>query len=116
VNRRATLGFFVLAVTAAGCMFCFKLYSFMRTIKRDELAGFVNKPATAALPRRAKVSPVVGGAHVMDVLGSSSRALVRVPRAPKARGATYAALFGVLRRPRRELCVVERPRRPLRPR
>jgi len=39
VNRRAILSFFVLAVTVAGCMFCFKLYSFMRTIKRDEMAG-----------------------------------------------------------------------------
>ena len=44
MTRRAILIFFVLAVIAAGCMFCFKLYSFMRTIKRDELAGFVHDP------------------------------------------------------------------------
>lgn len=36
--------FFVLAVTVAGCMFCFKLFSFLRTIKRDELAGFAFDP------------------------------------------------------------------------
>jgi hypothetical protein len=38
------LAFFVLAITAAGCMFCFKLFSFMRTIKRDELVGFAFDP------------------------------------------------------------------------
>ena len=44
MTRRAILAFFVLAVMAAGCMFCFKLYSFMRTIKRDELVGFAFDP------------------------------------------------------------------------
>ena len=42
--RRAVLGFFVLAVTAAGCMFTYKLFAFLKTIKRDELAGFAFDP------------------------------------------------------------------------
>lgn len=36
--------FFVLAVTAAGAMFVFKLFSFLTTIRRDELAGFAFDP------------------------------------------------------------------------
>ena len=36
--------FFVLACSAAGCMFLFKLFSFLKTIKRDELAGFAFDP------------------------------------------------------------------------
>ena len=36
--------FFVIACTAAGCMFIYKLFSFMKTIKRDELAGFAFDP------------------------------------------------------------------------
>jgi nitrogen fixation-related uncharacterized protein len=36
--------FFVLAVTAAGCMFCYKLTAFLKTIRRDELAGFAFDP------------------------------------------------------------------------
>lgn len=36
--------FFVLACLVAGGMFIFKLFSFMRTIKRDELAGFAFDP------------------------------------------------------------------------
>ena len=36
--------FFVLACTTAGCMFIYKLFSFLRTIKRDELAGFAFDP------------------------------------------------------------------------
>jgi nitrogen fixation-related uncharacterized protein len=46
--RPRTLGplhiFFLLAVTAAGCMFVFKLFSFLKTIKKDELAGFAYDP------------------------------------------------------------------------
>lgn len=42
--RRGVLLFFALAVTAAGCMFTFKLFSFLKTIKRDELAGFAFDP------------------------------------------------------------------------
>ena len=42
--RRAVLWFFALAVTAAGGMFTFKLFSFMKTIKRDERAGFAFDP------------------------------------------------------------------------
>lgn len=42
--RRGLHVFFILAVTIAGCMFCFKLFSFLRTIKRDELAGFAFDP------------------------------------------------------------------------
>jgi nitrogen fixation-related uncharacterized protein len=38
------LAFFVTAVTAAGGMFIFKLFSFLKTIKRDELAGFAFDP------------------------------------------------------------------------
>ena len=44
MNRRIVLSFFVLAVTAAGCMFMYKLSAFMKTIKRDELAGFAFDP------------------------------------------------------------------------
>jgi hypothetical protein len=36
--------FFLLAVTVAGCMFTFKLFMFMKTIKRDELVGFAHDP------------------------------------------------------------------------
>lgn len=36
--------FFVLFVLVAGGMFCFKLFSFLSTIKRDELAGFAYDP------------------------------------------------------------------------
>lgn len=36
--------FFVLAVTVAGCMFTYKLFSFLQTIRRDELAGFAYDP------------------------------------------------------------------------
>jgi hypothetical protein len=42
--RRGILTFFVIAVTIAGCMFTFKLYSFLQTIQRDELAGFAFDP------------------------------------------------------------------------
>lgn len=43
-SRSLVLVFFVAAVTAAGCMFIYKLFSFLRTIKRDELAGFAFDP------------------------------------------------------------------------
>ena len=36
--------FFVTAVTIAGGMFVFKLFSFLKTIKRDELVGFAFDP------------------------------------------------------------------------
>ena len=36
--------FFVCAVTVAGCMFTYKLFSFLKTIRRDELAGFAFDP------------------------------------------------------------------------
>ena len=42
--RRAIHVFFVIAVTVAGCMFTFKMYSFLKTVKRDELAGFAFDP------------------------------------------------------------------------
>ena len=42
--RTAITVFFVTAITAAGGMFCFKLFSFLKTIKRDELAGFAFDP------------------------------------------------------------------------
>ena len=42
--RRYILTFFVLAITVAGCMFIFKLFSFLKTVKRDELAGFAFDP------------------------------------------------------------------------
>lgn len=41
---RAIHVFFVTAITAAGCMFIFKLFSFLQTIKKDELAGFAFDP------------------------------------------------------------------------
>lgn len=43
-RARGLILFFVLASTAAGCMFVFKLFSFMETIRRDELAGFAFDP------------------------------------------------------------------------
>lgn len=43
-SRSLVLTFFVTAVTIAGCMFTFKLFSFLKTIKRDELAGFAFDP------------------------------------------------------------------------
>jgi hypothetical protein len=43
-QRKAIHVFFVLACTTAGCMFVYKLFSFLRTIKRDELAGFAFDP------------------------------------------------------------------------
>lgn len=41
---RGVHAFFVVAVLAGGGMFVFKLHSFMRTIKNDELAGFAFDP------------------------------------------------------------------------
>ncbi|MFT4538399.1 MAG: nitrogen fixation-related uncharacterized protein [Planctomycetota bacterium] len=41
---RGVHAFFTVAVLAGGGMFFFKLYSFMKTIKRDELAGFAFDP------------------------------------------------------------------------
>lgn len=43
-TRTAFHVFFVLAVSVAGCMFILKLFSFMKTIKKDELAGFAFDP------------------------------------------------------------------------
>ena len=43
-SKRAIHIFFILAVTTAGCMFTFKLFSFLKTIKKDELAGFAFDP------------------------------------------------------------------------
>ncbi len=42
--RRPILIFFVSAVTVAGCMFTYKLFAFLKTIRRDELAGFAFDP------------------------------------------------------------------------
>jgi len=36
--------FFVVAVLVAGCMFTFKVWSFVKTVARDELAGFASDP------------------------------------------------------------------------
>lgn len=36
--------FFVAAITIAGCMFFYKLFSFLKTNKKDELAGFAFDP------------------------------------------------------------------------
>ena len=41
---RAIHTLFILAITAAGCMFVFKLFNFLKTIKKDELAGFAFDP------------------------------------------------------------------------
>lgn len=43
-TSRPILVFFCLAITAAGCMFTFKLFSFLSTIRRDDLAGFAFDP------------------------------------------------------------------------
>ena len=43
-RRRAVLTFFVTAVTIGGVMFCYKLFSFLSTIERDELVGFAYDP------------------------------------------------------------------------
>lgn len=47
-ENRATLRvvhtFFITAVTIAGCMFLFKLFAFLKTIKKDELVGFAFDP------------------------------------------------------------------------
>ncbi len=36
--------FFVFACAVAGCMFVYKLFAFLTTIRRDELAGFAFDP------------------------------------------------------------------------
>ena len=41
---RAVHIFFSVVCVIAGCMFVFKLHEFLRTIKRDELAGFAFDP------------------------------------------------------------------------
>jgi len=41
---RGVHAFFVLAVVVTGCMFTYKLFSFLKTIERDELAGFAFDP------------------------------------------------------------------------
>ena len=43
-KRRAVLTFFGAAVTVGGCMFLFKLFAFLNTVKRDEIAGFAYNP------------------------------------------------------------------------
>lgn len=47
-KRREAFGplhvFFVVVSLLAGCMFVFKLFEFLRTIERDELAGFAYDP------------------------------------------------------------------------
>ena len=43
-SRNLVLGFFVLAITLAGCMFFYKLFAFLTTIRKDELAGFAFDP------------------------------------------------------------------------
>lgn len=47
-RSRSTFGplhvFFVTAVTVAGCLFTYKLFAFLKTIRRDELAGFAFDP------------------------------------------------------------------------
>lgn len=42
--RRPILIFFVSAVFVAGCMFTYKLFAFLTTIRKDELAGFAFDP------------------------------------------------------------------------
>lgn len=36
--------FFLCAASVAGCMFVYKLFAFMRTIRKDEMAGFAFDP------------------------------------------------------------------------
>ena len=43
-KRRYVLTFFVVACTVAGGMFINKLFSFLKTIRKDELAGFAFDP------------------------------------------------------------------------
>jgi len=43
-TKRPIHVFFIAAVTIAGCMFCYKLFAFMTTIKKDEMAGFAYDP------------------------------------------------------------------------
>lgn len=43
-RARAIHTFFVLAISVAGCMFIYKLFAFLKTIKKDELAGFAFDP------------------------------------------------------------------------
>lgn len=42
--RRGVHTFFVAAILVAGSLFFYKLFSFMKTIKKDELAGFAFDP------------------------------------------------------------------------
>ena len=42
--RRKLHIFFITVSLAAGCMFIFKLFQFLKTIRRDELAGFAFDP------------------------------------------------------------------------
>lgn len=44
VRWRLVHVFFSLACLTAGCMFVYKLFAFLTTIKRDELAGFAFDP------------------------------------------------------------------------
>ncbi|MDA1266458.1 MAG: hypothetical protein O2816_15365 [Planctomycetota bacterium] len=43
-KRRVVLTFFGAAVTVGGCMFVFKLFAFLTTVRRDEIAGFAYNP------------------------------------------------------------------------
>jgi len=43
-TARAVHAFFVLAAVVAGCTFIYKLFAFLQTIKKDELAGFAFDP------------------------------------------------------------------------
>ena len=42
--RQSVLIFFCTAITIAGCMFFYKLFQFLKTIRKDELAGFAFDP------------------------------------------------------------------------
>ncbi len=44
VLRRRIDAFFITSVTIAGGMFVFKLFQFLKTIRKDELAGFAFDP------------------------------------------------------------------------
>ena len=60
--------FFSFACLAAGCMFVYKLFAFLTTIKRDELAGFAFDPIVTS-------SGLLSAAYLVDDVERVTRAV-----------------------------------------
>ena len=87
-QRRAIHIFFVLACTTAGVMFIYKLFAFLKTIKRDELAGFAFDPiiiyALVAMGFLCLLAWAYLTGQFRDIEGTKYEMLERVERQERA--------------------------------